>query len=74
MNLMNRIRIEIQLERMGYVKVGKDKCILKPGRLVYVEAETPPLHPYEKYPLDNPMTLDTFIHIYLLDKKEVEWK
>ena len=68
MNLVERTRITIQLERNGCVKVGKDKCILKPGHLVYVETETQPIHPYDKYPLDNPMTLDTFKHIYLLDK------
>lgn len=68
MNLMECIRITMQLERNGCVKVGKDKCILKPNHLVYVDAKTPPLHPYDKYPLDNPMTWDTFKHIYLLGK------
>lgn len=74
MDFMKRVKVEMQLKRKGYVKIDEDKCILKPGNLVYVETETQPIHPYEKYPLDNPMTLDTFIHIYLIGKKEVKWK
>lgn len=68
MILMERLRVLMQLDRTGCVRVGKDICILKPGHLVYIQTNNPPLHPYEKYPLDNPMTWDAFQHLYLPSK------
>lgn len=53
MNYEQRIRKAEELERKGEIKIGKDKCVAK-NALVYING--------------NPVTWDTFTHIYLLDK------
>ncbi len=69
---MRRKAIE-QLERTGVIFVSngyrnpRDVVTLCDG-LVHVESEFPIVHPFEGYELDNPMTLDTFLHLYLLNK------
>lgn len=67
MNLYQRLKHAEKLEKRGQLKIGKDVCIVKNG-LVHVKTETQPMHPRYNYPLENPMTWDTFTHLYLLDK------
>lgn len=67
MDIMERIKTAERLERTGKLKIGEDVCILK-GGLIYIDSKTPPLHPLYDTPLDNPMTWDSFIHLYLLNK------
>jgi hypothetical protein len=64
-----RYKIAEKLERNGYLKIGDDELTLQPGHLVHVKGSQP-LHPVYGYPLDNPMTWDTFVHIYLLTERK----
>ena len=50
----------------GYNK-PRDIVTLR-DNLIYVESKFSIVHPFEGYALDNPMTWDTFIHLYLLNK------
>ena len=63
-----RHKIAEKLERNGYLKIGKDELFLKPGHIVLVKGSQP-THPIYKTPLDNPMTWDSFVHLYLLERK-----
>ena len=63
-----QLQLTEKLERRGVLQIGKDRAIVKNG-LVYIETNTPPLHPLYGYKLDNPMTWDTFTYLYLLDKE-----
>ena len=67
MDFGRRLETAERLEKLGSIKVGKDKVTAING-LVYVETSELMIHPLYGYPLDNPMTWDTFTHIYLLGK------
>jgi len=64
----DRYKIADQLERNGYLKIRNDELTLLPGHLVQLKGNQAPQHPLYGYLLDNPMTWDTFVHHYLLDK------
>lgn len=57
----DRYKIADQLERNGYLKIGNDELTLLPGHLVQVKGNQTPQ-------IDNPMTWDTFVHLYLIGK------
>lgn len=67
MEINKRIQTARELERKGSIRIGKD-IIISHGNYVYVKTENPPRHLYYGYVLSNPMTWDTFTHLYLLDK------
>ena len=73
MNLQERLETASRLARNGqlFISNGKrkprDVATLRAG-LIQVESKFPIVHPYYGYKLDNPMTWDTFTHIYLLNK------
>lgn len=75
MNLEKRLAIAAQLDRTGTVHInngkGKPKDIVVIcNSKIYVDSQFPIVHPFEGYKLDNPMTWDTFTHIYLLGKPD----
>lgn len=63
----DRYKIADQLERKGYLKIGNDEITLLPGHLVQINGSKQ-LISFSGYPIENPMTWDTFVHLYLLDK------
>ena len=67
-SIFQRLDIAKRLERNGILTMGKHTLTLLPGHLVKVTGSEAPTHPISGYPLDNPMTWDSFVHIYLLDK------
>lgn len=67
-SIFQRMTIVKKLERNGTLILGNDELTLLPGNLVSVKGSNDPVHPINGDLLDNPMTWDTFVHIYLLDK------
>ena len=68
MDATNRMKIVDKLREAGRIYVGKDMVTFRNG-LIYIETADFPRHPFDSHLLlDNPMTWDTFMHIYLLDK------
>lgn len=65
--IYDRYKIADQLERKGHIKLGNDEITLLPGHLVQIKGNEP-LISFSGYLLENPMTWDTFVHLYLLDK------
>ena len=64
----DRMKIADQLKETGRVYVGRHRIVFKNG-LVYIENEAFPRNPFDsRLMLDNPMTMDTFMNIYLMDK------
>lgn len=67
MTLEGRLITTKSLEQYGYVRLGNDYAYYRNG-LVYIETKSELVHPFLGTPLENPMTLDTFTHLYLLNK------
>lgn len=67
MEINKRIELARQLKKSGSICIKKD-VITSKGDLVYVKTDAPLLHPLYGCYLDNPMTWDTFTHLYLLNK------
>lgn len=68
MDITNRMKVADKLQERGRIYVGRDMVTLRNG-LIHIETADFPRHPFDsKLLLDNPMTWDTFTHIYLLDK------
>ena len=71
MDISKRLYIADKLRECGRIYVGKDMITFRNG-LVYIENNAYPKNPLDQtLMLDNPMTWDTFTHIYLLDKGSV---
>ena len=71
MDITNRLKIADRLEERGRIYVGKDMVTIRNG-LIYIETADFPRNPFDsRLLLNNPMTWDTFTHIYLLDKGSV---
>ena len=66
-SIFKRLAIAKRLERNGTLILKGDELTLLPGNLVSVKGNAP-THPINGDPLDNPMTWDSFVNIYLLDK------
>ena len=68
MDTASRTKIAERLSKKGRIYIGKESISARNG-LIYIETTAFPRHPLDtKLFLDNPMTWDTFTHIYLLDK------
>lgn len=68
MDTVSRTKIAERLSKKGRIYIGKESISARNG-LVYIETTAFPKNPLDtKLFLDNPMTWDTFTHIYLLDK------
>lgn len=68
MDITDRMKIVDQLRETKRVYVGRHRVSFKNG-LVHIENEAFPRSPFDsRLMLDNPMTMDTFMNIYLLDK------
>ena len=68
MDAASRTKIAERLRKTGRIYIGKESISARNG-LIYIETTAFPKHPLDtKLLLDNPMTWDTFTHIYLLDK------
>ena len=64
----DRMKIADQLKETGRVYIGRHRIVFKNG-LVHIENEAFPKNPFDsRLMLDNPMTMDTFMNIYLMDK------
>lgn len=73
MRFEQRLKEAEHLQRTGQIYISNGKYLRRDiatlrGGLIYIESKFPIVHPFEGYKLDNPMTLDTFTHIYLLGK------
>lgn len=73
MNFHQRIETARKLERRGKIFISNGRYKRRDiatvcGGLIHVESQFPIVHPFEGYKLDNPMTWDTFTHLYLLRK------
>lgn len=69
MQLHKRIDVANRLIKQGKIKIGDDYAI-NTGGLVRIVTDKQLIHPFTKTELENPMTWDTFTHLYLLDKEE----
>lgn len=68
MDVTNRLKIVDKLKEDKRVYVGRHKVAVH-GNLVYIENEAFPKNPFDSsLMLDNPMTMDTFMNVYLIDK------
>lgn len=67
MTLHKRIDLANKLEKNGEIRIGNDLAI-DIGGLVKVISDEELVHPIYETPLENPMTWDTFTHLYLLNK------
>ena len=67
MTLHKRIDLANKLIKNGEIRIGNDIAI-DIGGLVKVVTDEELVHPRLKTPLENPMTWDTFTHLYLLNK------
>ena len=74
MSLYQRLAITEKLQRRGKVFVSngrykpRDIATLR-GGFIHVESKFPIVHPLYGYELENPMTWDTFTHLYLLERE-----
>ncbi|MBQ3543511.1 MAG: hypothetical protein IJA34_00740 [Lachnospiraceae bacterium] len=67
MDIAHGFKVLERLEKKGECRIGEDRIILKNG-LIEIETKNKLIHPFNNYVLENPMTIDTFIHYYLYDK------
>lgn len=68
MDTVSRTKIAERLRKTGRIYIGKETISARNG-LVYIDTASFPKNPLDtSLLLDNPMTWDTFTHIYLLDK------
>ena len=68
MDTSSRTKIAERLRKTGRIYIGKESVSARNG-LVHIDTTAFPKNPLDpNLLLDNPMTWDTFTHIYLLDK------